>query len=717
MSENETIRWSEDGDGVVVLSLDDPSQSVNTTNAAFISSLSRVVDRLERERDRIRGVLITSAKPTFFTGGDLNDLIGLGPQDASRAEAIVVPVKRALRRIETLGRPVVAAIGGSALGGGLEIALAAHHRIAVEDPAVRLGLPEVGLGLLPVAGGVARSVRMLGLLPALTGLLLEGRRLSPGQAAELGVVDRLVGSDGELAAAATAWIAENPEPVQPWDRKGYRIPGGDPSDPRLSTILAALPARLRKQLAGAPIPAPKAILAAAVEGAQVDFEAAQEIETRYFVSLATGQVAKNMIQAFFQTRRAGPARRAAPQAQPIGRAAIAGAGMMGAAIAYVCAEAGIDVALLDVDLASAERGRRYAERLLGKAVERGRAPADAEQVLARITPSADPESAAGAELLIEAVFEDEALKREVLARIEPHLSATALLATNTSSLPIGSLAESVSRPQDFIGLHFFSPVDRMPLLEIVKGRRTSEQAVARALALAVRLGKTPILVNDSRGFFTSRVIAMFIEEGIAMLAEGMPAPSIEQAAGQAGYPAPVLQLADELSLALLRDIREAARAAVQAQGSSWRAHPAEAVVDRMLELGRGGRAVGAGFYDYEDGRRARLWPGLAQTFGSANASAPLTDLSERMLFIEAIEAVKCLQEGVVESVADANVGSILGIGFPRWTGGVLQLADGYEGGLAGFARRARELAEAYGARFEPPAYLVERAESGVALAE
>jgi 3-hydroxyacyl-CoA dehydrogenase/enoyl-CoA hydratase/3-hydroxybutyryl-CoA epimerase len=393
---------------------------------------------------------------------------------------------------------------------------------------------------------------------------------------------------------------------------------------------------------------------------------------------------------------------------------VLGAGMMGAAIAYVSAKAGIEVVLKDVSQEAAEKGKAYSEKLVAKAIERGRSTQEqGDELLARIKPSADPADADGAELVIEAVFEDPKVKAQVFAEIEPHLAEGALVASNTSTLPITELATGVSRPEEFIGLHFFSPVDKMPLLEIIKGEQTSEETLYRSLDVAKKIKKTPIVVNDSRGFFTSRVIGTFINEGIAMLVEGVPAPSIEQASSQAGYPAPVLQLSDELNLNLMRKIRDASRNAVQEAGGEWTGHPAEQVLDRMLdEFERGGRLAGAGFYEYEHGKRAGLWPGLKDAFGGENHELPFKDLQERMLFIESIETIKCLDEGVIESVADANIGSILGIGFPGWTGGVLQYINGYEGGVAGFVARARELAERYGERFEPPASLVEKAERG-----
>jgi 3-hydroxyacyl-CoA dehydrogenase/enoyl-CoA hydratase/3-hydroxybutyryl-CoA epimerase len=715
-----TIRWEKGEDGIVVLTLDDPSQSANTMNAAYAESMAATLDRLETEKDEITGVVITSAKNTFFAGGDLNDLKLATPENAPELAEMVRAGKAQLRRLETLGKPVVAAINGAALGGGLEIALATHHRIAVDDPKVQMGFPEVQLGLLPGAGGVVRTVRMIGIVDALMQLLMQGQRLRPDKAKEVGILDEVVATHEQLVPAAKAWIASKAgeEVAQPWDVKGYKIPGGTPSNPKLAQNLPAFPSNLRKQLKGANYPAPHHIMAAAVEGAQVDFDTAIEIEGRYFVDLLIGQVSKNMIQAFFFDLQQASGDRDRPEGIEPFRArkvVVLGAGMMGAAIAYVCAKAGIDVVLKDISQEAADRGKGYSQALVEKAVSRGRSTQEkGDELLARITPTDDPAAAAGADLVIEAVFEDPAVKAQVFAEIEPHLAPDALLGSNTSTLPITELAEGVSRPDDFIGLHFFSPVDKMPLLEIIKGEKTSLQTLYCALDLAKQIKKTPIVVNDSRGFFTSRVIGTFINEGIAMLLEGIPAPSIEQASNQAGYPAPVLQLTDELNMELSAKIRKAYKDAVEAEGGTFAPHPAFAVVDHMLEAGRPGRLRGAGFYEYEDGKRTGLWKGLRDAFPPTDdpASISLRDLEERMLFAEAIESVKCLDEGVIESVADANIGSIFGIGFPGWTGGVLQYINGYEGGVSGFVARARELAEKYGERFEPPASLVEMAERG-----
>lgn len=755
-----TIRWEQDDAGVVTLVLDDPGQSANTMNAAFIDSLDAIADRVEAERDTIRGIIVTSAKKTFFAGGDLNDLLRVGPDQAQEIYEKNLRIKRGLRRIETLGKPVVAAINGAALGGGLEIALSCHHRIALDAPGSRIGFPEVTLGLLPGSGGVARTVRLLGVTDALLKWLLQGARYSPRRAQEAGLVHEVVATPEEMLAQARAFIDAHPESAQPWEDKDYRIPGGTPAQPKFAVNLPAFPANLRKQLGGAPYPAQRNILAAAVEGSQVDFETAQTIEARYFTELVVGQTAKNMIQAFFfdlQAVNSGANRPQGIEPGQVRKVAVLGAGMMGAGIAYACAKAGIEVVLKDVSVEVAAKGKAYAEGLLAKALTKGRTTeAKRDELLARITPTGDLSDLQGCDAVIEAVFEDLALKHKVFQEIEGVVAPDAppnsvrgypLLCSNTSTLPITLLAEGVQRADDFIGLHFFSPVDKMPLVEIIKGERTGDKALARAFDLVRQINKTPIVVNDSRGFFTSRVIGQFLNEGVAMVGEGLDPASVEQAAAQAGYPAKVLSLMDELTLTLTRKIREETRRATEEAGGAWRPHPADAVIDRMVEeFGRPGRSGGAGFYDYDEttGKRIRLWPGLREHFarggsGGAGGSGgsggpggsggsggfgefggfggegnriPLEDMMERMLFCEAIDTVRLLEEGVLTSVADANIGSILGIGFPGWTGGVLQYINGYEGGVAGFVARARELEAAYGERFAPTALLLEKAERG-----
>lgn len=705
------IAWEKDSDGIVTLTMDDPGQGANTMNTTFRTSMRETVQRLVAEKDSIAGVILTSGKKTFFAGGDLKGFMTTTKADSARLETEFQAMKADMRALETLGIPVVAAINGAALGGGLEIALACHHRIALDAPASQIGLPEVTLGLLPGGGGVVRTVRMFGLQKALMEILLTGQRRKPRAALEVGLVDQVVETPEEMLSAARAWIQDHPQSIQPWDEKGYKIPGGTPSHPKLASMLPAFPANLRKQLKGAPMPAPHHIMAAAVEGSQVDFATADQIETQYFTDLLTGQVAKNMIKAFFfdlQHVTKGGARPAGYPTYRAQKVVVLGAGMMGAGIAYVCARSGMEVVLRDVSVQSAEKGRDYSRKLLEKAVSRGRMTQEAsDEVLSRITATDNVADAKGADLLIEAVFEDQALKTKVYAEVEPMMGEGSLLGSNTSTLPITGLATGVTRPEDFIGLHFFSPVDRMPLLEIVVGDKTSDEAIAKAIDVALQIKKTPIVVNDSRGFFTSRVIGTYLGEAAAMLAEGLNANSIEQAALQAGYPTGPLAQIDEVSLTLSRRIRDAYRAAAEADGVAFPEHAAYSVYDTMVaDHDRGGRAAGAGFYDYADGRRVGLWPGLKDVFGG-DRSIPFEDMQERMLFIEAIESVKCLDEGVLRSVPEANIGSILGIGFPGWTGGVLQYITGYPGGVGGFVARANELADSYGERFRPPVSLLE----------
>lgn len=706
-----TIQWDKDADGIVTLTLDDPSGSANVMNEAYIESMGKAVDRLVAEKDSITGVVITSAKKTFFAGGDLTAMIQAGPEDAGDSFDTVETVKKQLRTLETLGKPVVAAINGAALGGGLEIALACHHRIAADAKGSQLGLPEVTLGLLPGGGGVTRTVRMLGIQNAFVTVLAQGTRFKPAKAKEIGLIDEVLPTVEELVPAAKAWIKANPEAhEQPWDKKGYKMPGGTPASPGLAAILPSFPSNLRKQLKGAPMPAPRAILAAAVEGAQVDFDTASRIESRYFASLVTGQVAKNMIQAFFfdlQAINSGNSRPDGIGKTPIHKIGVLGAGMMGAGIAYVSAKAGYEVVLKDVSFDAAQKGKGYSEKLEAKALERGRTTEEkSKALLGRITPTADAADFAGVDFVVEAVFESQDLKHKVFQEIEDIVEPNALLGSNTSTLPITGLATGVKRQEDFIGIHFFSPVDKMPLVEIIKGEKTSDEALARVFDYTLAIGKTPIVVNDSRGFFTSRVIGTFVNEALAMLGEGVEPASIEQAGSQAGYPAPPLQLSDELNLELMHKIAVASRKGVEDAGGTYQPHPAEGVVEKMIEIGRPSRLKGAGFYEYVDGKRTRLWPGLRETFKSGSSQPPLQDMIDRMLFAEALETQKCLDEGVLTTTADANIGSIMGIGFPPWTGGSAQFIVGYSGpagtGKEAFVARARELAAKYGDRFLPP---------------
>jgi 3-hydroxyacyl-CoA dehydrogenase/enoyl-CoA hydratase/3-hydroxybutyryl-CoA epimerase len=695
----------------------------------YKESMEAAVERLYAEVDApdggVTGVVLASAKKTFFAGGNLKAMVQATKADAAWIFQMGEGVKASLRKLETFPRPVVAAINGAALGGGLEIALAANHRIAVDDRSVKLGLPESTLGLLPGGGGVTRVVRLLGLQPALMDVLLPGTQFDPRGALAKGLIDEIVATQEELMGAAKAWILsvkDDPAAAQnPWDRAGYKMPGGTPKSPSLAAFLPAFPALLRKQTKGAIYPAPRAILSAAVEGAQVDFDTASRIESRYLTSLIVDQSSKNMIQAFFfdlQAINSGSLRPEGVERFTATKVGVLGAGMMGAGIAYSCARAGMQVVLKDVSVENAEKGKAYTAKLNAKGIERGKLTQDkADELLGRITATADAADLAGCDLVIEAVFEDPSLKARVFAEVEPVVNDDALMCSNTSTLPISELAGGITRPADFIGLHFFSPVDKMPLVEIIRGEQSSDAALAKAYDVVQQIKKTPIVVNDSRGFYTSRVIGTMVNEGLAMLAEGVHPVSLERAATQAGYPVGTLQLSDELNMELMAKIRKAALDAADREGAETSEHPADAVVNRMIALGRPSRLKGAGFYEYdESGRRTRIWPGLAEEFPPSQTQLPLQDIKDRLLFVEALETAKCFEEGVITSSAAANIGSIMGIGFPPNTGGAAQFMLGYEGdgelGLAAFIARADELAAAYGDRFRPTDHLRGLAERG-----
>ncbi|GGO93949.1 3-hydroxyacyl-CoA dehydrogenase [Nocardioides phosphati] len=717
------VRYGIDADGIATLLLDDPAGSANTMNEAFKAGFGEAVGQLEADvaTGTAKGAIVASAKKTFFAGGNLNALLAVGPADAQAVYEDSMELKAALRRLETCGVPVVAAINGAALGGGYEICLATHHRIAVDDPKVQVGLPEVTLGLLPGAGGVVRTVRKLGIFAALMDVLTTGTRFKAAAAKEKGLVDELVATQDELLPAAKAWLAANagnPDAaVQPWDQPGYKMPGGTPSHPSVAQMLPAIPGNVRKQAKGVAYPAPRAIVAAAVEGAQVDFAGAEKIEGRYFTSLATGRVAKAMIQAFFfdlQRLNGDALRPAGVEVRRAEKLAVLGAGMMGAGIAYSSAVAGIEVLLKDISVEAAERGKAYSEKVLAKQVLRGKLTEEkAQQILARITPTADVADLAGCDFVIEAVFEDPALKQKLFAEVEGVVAPDALLGSNTSTLPITQLATGVQRQADFIGVHFFSPVDKMPIVEIIRGEQTSDEALARTIDYVQQIRKIPIVVNDSRGFYTSRIIGTRMNEGLAMLVEGVAPWSLERATTQAGYPAPTLQLTDELNMELMGKIAKATREAAAEEGAPYIEHPGLAVVEKMLEAGRPARVRGKGFYEYDEaGKRLSLWSGLTELFPVAQEQIPFRDVMDRMVFAEALETAKCFEEGVIDSSSAANIGAIMALGFPAISGGTVTFMTNHEGGLAGFVARANELADAYGERLRPSAWLVEKAKNG-----
>ncbi|MEW6689859.1 MAG: 3-hydroxyacyl-CoA dehydrogenase NAD-binding domain-containing protein [Pseudomonadota bacterium] len=695
------IRFEKDSENIVTLTFDAPGAPVNTMTAAWQAAFAAAVERLAREKAETRGVILASAKKTFFAGAELKDVLKFGPGDGPKVFGWIESVKKPMRLLEKLGIPVVAALEGTALGGGWEIALCAHCRIALDDESIQLGLPEVTLGLLPGAGGVTKMTRLLGLQGAFPHLV-EGRTLRPKQAAELGLVQGLAASREDLFRMAREWIAANPSPKQPWDDEAYRMPGGGPSSAKVSQMLAIAPAMVVEKTRGV-YPAPKAIMAAMVEGAYVDVDTALRIESRYLARLAVGAVAKNLITLFF-ARTAIKAGASRPRDVPKWKAAkvgILGAGMMGGGIAWANATRAVPCVLKDVTLEKAQAGKGYTEKLLEKR-KKDKNP------LLLIKATAQAKDLAGCDLIIEAVFEKRELKAQVTKEAEPFLAPGGIFASNTSTLPITGLAQASARPENFIGLHFFSPVDRMELVEIIKGAKTSPETLAKAYDYVLQIGKTPIVVNDSRGFYTSRTFGTFVQEGCAMLAEGVPAAAIENAARQAGMPVGPLAVIDETSLSLSVHVMEQTLADLKAEGKPLPPeHPGQQVIVRMVkEFGRTGRAGGGGFYEYPKEGKKHLWPELGRIFGREGATWELEELKDRILYRQAIETARCMEEGVLTAAHDANIGSIYGIGFPAWTGGAMQFIESV--GREKFVKRAEALAKKFGARFAPPRSLREK---------
>lgn len=709
MTQYSTLALDIDSDGIGLLSFDQPDRSMNVLNASLIEPFVAIVARLEAE-PAFKGLVITSGKPTFVVGADIDQLARM--ETADEAFRLCEELKQLLRRMECCGKPVVAALNGSALGGGLEIALACHARFALDDAALRLGLPEVKLGLLPGGGGTQRLPRLLGIQKSFE-LITQGTELRAAEARALGLVDELAASREALLQLARAWCLAHPAASQPWDRPGFRIPGGDSRHPGVMQLLAIAPSIANARTHGN-YPAVTHIMSCLFEGCLLDFAAACQVESRYFAACVVSQASRNMIGTLWYQLNAikkGQSRPRGISARKVARVGILGAGMMGAGIAYVSARAGIEVVLLDTTPENAERGKAWSREVLDKAVARGRSTPDKrEQLLTRIRPTIRHEDLAGCELVIEVVFEDRAIKAASTQRAEAVIAADAVFASNTSTLPITGLAMVSVRPANFIGLHFFSPVDRMQLVEIIVGARTSDETLARAFDFVLQLGKTPIVVNDSRGFYTSRVFATYLMEGLAMLGEGVHPHSIEMAGVKAGMPMPPLALQDEVSLSLALHVLEQTRKDLAAEGKSIPVHPGEAVLLAVgREHGRLGKKIGKGFYDY-DGKERCLWPELTRLYPTAVVQPARQELIDRLMFVQANEAARCYEENVVRSVADGNIGSIFGWGFAPFHGGALQFINAL--GAARFVERSRKLAERHGARFEPAAVVLIQAATG-----
>jgi len=703
-----TLTVAVDERGIATVSIDLTDRPMNVFTPALIADLDAAFDALKRDA-QVRGVIVTSAKSSFIAGADIKDLVTAYDRGISVAEAFEwsQSLSQVFRRIETCGKPVVAAINGLALGGGFELALACHHRVLADDPKTLVGLPEVKIGLLPGAGGTQRVPRLIGIAAAAR-LLTDGGSIKPAEALKLGLVQELA-PPAELLERARTWLSHTADCTAPWDRKEFKVPGGASlAVPAVAQAFAIGTAVVTK-LAQANYPAPAQILSALYEGITVPFDTALRVESKHFARLLTGPVARNLMRTLFVHKGELDKLSRRPQGVPgvpLTRLGILGAGMMGSGIAYVAAAAGLQVVLLDTTPQQAARGKANADKILARDVERGRRDAkSAAEVLARIETTSSYHALAGCELVVEAVFEDRAVKAEVTRRALAEMPAPAIFASNTSTLPITSLASASSRPEQFIGIHFFSPVERMPLVEIIVGRRTSAVTVAHALDFVGLLKKTPIVVNDSRGFYTTRVFGAYCQEGQAMLAEGVDPVLIESAGRQAGMPVGPLAVTDEVSLDLQY---RAVRQAEADLGSEYQPPVSWPVLRHFVEnLKRLGRKSGAGFYEYPSEGPKHLWAGLATEYPRAARQPGVEEVKQRLLFVQALEAARCFEEGVVTTQAEADVGSILGIGFPAWTGGTLSYIDTV--GPVTFVAQCEQFARRHGKRFRVPDSLKVRA--------
>ena len=701
---------AESDHGIITVTIDQTDRKMNVIGDGFNDAFATLTDAFVTDQEA-KGLILTSGKSTFVVGADIDQLATI--ENAEQAFDLVEDLKTSLRKLETSGKPVVAAMTGTALGGGLELALACHYRIAIDSPKTKLGLPEVKLGLLPGGGGTQRLPRLIGIQKALE-LMTQGKELRPQQAVEIGLIDDIAHDNDELINKAKAWINDNPKAQQPWDKKGFKIPGGDSKHPKVVQVFSIAPAMANQKSHGN-YPAITHILSSVFEGCLTDIDNGLKIESRFFVACALSDVSKNMINTLWtqlNSIKKGQSRPEGFERSKVSKVGILGAGMMGAGIAYVSAKAGMEVVLLDTAIEGAGKGKNYSTKLLDKAISRGRSTEEKKQALLnKIKTTVSYDDLEGCDLIIEAVFEDVDIKAECTRKSEAVISDNAIYASNTSTLPITELARASKRPNQFIGLHFFSPVDKMPLVEIIVGEETNDATLAKGFDYVGQIGKTPIVVNDSRGFYTSRVFGTYVSEGIAMLSEGIHPRSIEVAGMKSGMPMPPLALQDEVSLSLSLHVMQQAKKAMEAEGKTYTPHPATAVVEKMVkELGREGKKVSKGFYDYPENGEKHLWPELTDLYPTTDEQPSQQDLVDRLLYVQANETAKCYEENVVRTVADANIGSIFGWGFAPNQGGTLQFINSV--GVDKFVERSRELAKKHGERFAPAQILVDMAEKG-----
>lgn len=704
---NEYLEYSTDADGIATIYINQIHEPANLFSAGFMQAYFEVSQRAIAD-EQVRGVIVTSSRRVFMAGGDLR-MLAKPIDDPAAFYNTIIRGHSGMRAIETGGKPFVAAINGTALGGGMELCLCCHYRIAINDTKIKLGFPESKVGLLPGGGGTAKAPYIMGIQKGLM-YLLQGTEARPEQALKDGLIDELAESAEELFAKAKKWIFENPDPVQPWDNRKHRIPGGGLWTPNgVQTMMGAV-GNVTKMTHGN-YPAQKYILSVVHDGLQVPIDRALEIEARYFTKVCQTKEAKNMIRTGFMGIQAARKGKARPEGEPhyqVNKLGILGAGMMGAGIAYVSAKSGMEVVLKDVTLDAAKKGKSHSRKLLDKAISHGRSTAEkADALLSRIHPTDDPQSMAGCDLVIEAVFENPDLKAKVTRETEAVLEKDKIYASNTSTIPITILAKASTRPENFIGIHFFSPVDKMPLVEIIVGEKTSEQAIAAAVDYTVAIHKIPIVVNDSRGFFTSRCFGTYVNEGMYLLEEGVPAAMIENLAKKNGMPVGPLAVHDEVTLTLSLQVIES--------NPEREKHPDIMRSYQILKLlvekyGRTAKKDGKGFYDYPPGGKKKLWPELSTLFNSRTDALDQETIAKRLMHRQALESFRCLDEGVLNSSMDGDIGSVLGWGFPIFTGGSISYIDFV--GLDQFIRDCDYFREKYGNRWVVPDRLRALASAG-----
>jgi 3-hydroxyacyl-CoA dehydrogenase/enoyl-CoA hydratase/3-hydroxybutyryl-CoA epimerase len=706
-----TIDFTIEADGIAVLTVDVKDKPMNVITPEFMDDIAEAADQISTD-DKIKGAVVTSGKDSYMAGADLKDLVEKFDErtDAAEVYSWCRRLQQAYRKLETCGKPVAAAINGTALGGGLELALACHYRVVGNHHKTRLGQPEVQIGLMPGAGGTQRLLRLMGIEAALR-MNTEGKHIAPEKALEMGFIDEVV-EPGKEVEAAKAWVQTTDTTDAPWDRKGFKIPGGAGLMHPAAIQTQVVGTALMQKMTNHNYPAPLAIMSATYEGSVLPMDKALDVESKYFTQLLMDPTSRNMTRTLFLNKGAADKlvrRPEGPEKRPVTKLGILGAGMMGAGVAYVSAYAGMQVVLLDTSQDNAEKGKDYSRNLLQKRIDRGRMDADkAADILERIQTTTSYDDLAGCELVIEAVFEDVDIKADVTAKTEAVIAADSIFASNTSTLPITGLAKASQHPEQFIGIHFFSPVDKMPLVEVIVGEKTADVAIAQALDYIQQIRKTPIVVNDSRGFYTSRVFGTYSKEGITMLAEGINPALIENVAKHAGMPVGPLAVTDEVTLELSHHVMTQTKKAL---GDTYVASAADDVISKFVEdLDRKGKRFGKGFYDYPEGEKKRLWPGLGEHYPRVEEQPNPEEVRKRILYVQAIETVRCLDEGVLTHPADADIGSIFGWGFPPHTGGTISFIE--TEGLGQFVSEADRLAETYGERFAVPESLRSMAEKG-----